>query len=66
MVSYVFRLAESFSNAVNTMEGNGKIVAKEGGLPDFDTDILNTFFIYLFIYFILFYFIYFIYFFANC
>ena len=39
------------------------IVAKEGGLPDFDTDILNTFFIYLFI---LFYFICLFFFFVYC
>ena len=40
MVSHVFPLAASFSNTVDTMEGNG--VEKEGSLSVFNTDILNT------------------------
>ena len=45
MWSHVFSLAASFSNTVNTMEGNGNtVVEKEAGLPIFGTDILDTFF----------------------
>ena len=44
VVSHVFPLTTSFSNTVNTVEGNGNDIEKEGGLPVFDNDILNTFF----------------------
>ena len=42
-VSYVFPMAASFSNTVNTrLRKEMGMAEKEGGLPLFDTDILNT------------------------
>ena len=42
-----FSLAASFSNTVNTIEGNcNTVVEKEGGLSVFDTDIRNLFFFF--------------------
>ena len=41
MVSHVFPLVASFSNTVNTMEGNGNKLRRKGACL-FLTNILNT------------------------
>ena len=45
MVSTIFPLAALFSNTVNTrLWKEMEIAEKEGGLPVFDTDIVNSLF----------------------